>query len=66
MCYFLHASGVPVFFYSHLSVLYQETAVISSVSRRGCVSVSVAVVPHKSEHVQVGRVRLCLCVHSCG
>lgn len=51
MCYFLHASGVPVFFYSHLSVLYQETAAISSVSRRGCVSVSVAVVPHKSEHV---------------
>lgn len=54
--------GVPGFVYSHLSVLDQETAVVSSMSGRGCVSVSVAVVQHKSEHVSVGRVRLCLCV----
>lgn len=54
--------GVPGFVYSHLSVLDQETAVVSSVRGRGCVSVSVAVVQHKSEHVSVGRVRLCLCV----
>lgn len=44
------------------SLLDQETAVISSVSGRGCVLVSVAVVRHKSEHVLVVRVRLCLCV----
>lgn len=54
--------GVPEFVYSHLSVLDQETAVVSSMSGRGCVSVSVAVVRHKSEHVPVSRVRLCLCV----
>lgn len=54
--------GVPRFVYSHLSGLDQETAVVSSMSGRGCVSVSVAVVRHKSEHVLVVRVRLCLCV----
>lgn len=58
-CMFL---GIPVFVFSHLSALDQETAVVSSVSGRGCVSVSVAVVRHKSEHVHVGRVRLCLCM----
>lgn len=54
--------GIPGFVYSHLSVLDQETAVVSSVSGCRCVSVSVSVVRHKSEHVPVGRVRLCLCV----
>lgn len=38
------------------SLLDQETAVVSCVSGRGCVSVSVAVVRHKSEHVLVVRV----------
>lgn len=63
LCVFLSSCfWVFLGLFTATSLLDQETAVISRMSGRGCVSVAVAVVRHKSEHVLVVRVRLCLCV----